>query len=72
MDRFKVGDLVRARLRAGAALTSGSDIGEILSGYDLQPPAYEVRFRDETGLEYDQLVCEEDLEFAGDNDREDY
>jgi hypothetical protein len=63
MRRFKEGDTVV--LRSDDSLTDmrAGDAGIVVGGYAIEPPAYEVRFRDPKGKEFDALMKEEQLDF---------
>lgn len=39
------------------------DAGAVIAWYEMDPPAYEVTFRDPEGKEFDALMKEEELDF---------
>lgn len=63
MPRFVCDDKVVLRSDDSLADMKAGDAGIVVAWYDLDPPAYEVRFRDPEGVEFDALMEEDELDF---------
>ena len=63
MPKFECGDTVVLREDHLVMDMRAGDAGIVVGGYAIEPPAYEVRFRDPEGKEFDALMKEEELDF---------
>ena len=63
MRRFECGDTVVLREDHLHIDLKAGDAGTVIVWYAMDPPAYEVRFRDPEGKEFDALMKEEELDF---------
>jgi hypothetical protein len=63
MPKFQEGDTVVLRSDDSLTDMKAGDAGIVVGGYAIEPPAYEVRFRDPEGKEFDALMKEEELDF---------
>ncbi len=63
MPRFECGDTVVVRSDHPLIDLKAGDTGVVIAGYDMDPPAFEVTFRDSKGQEFDALMKEEELDF---------
>lgn len=63
MARFQCGDTVVLSEDHPILEMKAGDTGVVIAGYDMDPPAYEVTFRDSNGREFDALMKEDELDF---------
>ena len=61
MPKFECGDTVVLRSDDSLTDMKAGDAGVVIAWYDMDPPAYEVTFRDPKGREFDALMKEEEL-----------
>jgi hypothetical protein len=63
MRKFECGDTVILRSDESLTDMKAGDAGTVIAWYAMEPPAYEVTFRDPEGTVFDALMKEEELDF---------
>jgi hypothetical protein len=63
MRKFECGDVVVLQEDHLLMEMRAGDAGVVVAWYEMNPPAYEVRFRDPGGKEFDALMKEDELDF---------
>jgi hypothetical protein len=68
MPKFECGDTVVLRSDDSLTDMKAGDTGVVIAWYKMEPPAYEVEFRDPKGKKFDALMKEDELDFPPQRD----